>query len=263
MKKYFPLTSKLAFNAFCACTIFLGTCQLDAAVEKKDKIDAAEELLALNRQLDDIYLFDYDGIFFIGYPNVYSPVIFPGAKLQKKIPVKQGDRFLEIGCGTGVFSVIAALDGAEVVYSIDINPDAVANTLLNAETHGVSDKMKVMQGDMFSPLGNEDLFDIIYFNIPFCHKNCSVDELSMLSRSIYDPEHALLYRYLKEGRRHLKSGGRMLLGYSTTHGDIEVMFNWAKEFGWDVTLLSKVGDETKDFITVELYEFRPCCPHQE
>jgi hypothetical protein len=48
----------------------------------------------------------------------------------------------------------------------------------------------------------------------------------------------------------------MLLGYSTTHGDIDLMYKWAKEYGWNVTLINKTGDENKDFITVELYEFK-------
>jgi methylase of polypeptide subunit release factors len=171
------------------------------------------------------------------------------------LPIKQGNHFLEIGCGTGIFSVLAALQGADFVCAIDINPDAVANTIENAALHGVSDKVIVVKGDMFSPLEKTDLFDIIFFNIPFCHRESK--ELSMLARSLYDPEHDLLHRYFKKGKQHLKANGRMILGYSTTHGDIKLMHEWAKKYKWEVTLLSKIGDESQDFITVEMYEFRP------
>ena len=41
---------------------------------------------------------------------------------------------------------------------------------------------------------------------------------------------------------------------------IELMHEWATKYNWEVILLCKTGDETKDFITVELYEFRPFSP---
>jgi release factor glutamine methyltransferase len=245
-------------TAFSAYSIVFCTGFLEAAVEKTDKIVAADELLEQNNQIDTKYLFEFRNRSFIGYPNVYSPIIFPGAKKQTDIPIKKGDHFLEIGCGTGVFSVLAALEEADFVFAIDINPDAVANTIENATLHGVSDKMKVIEGDMFSPLENDDLFDIIFFNIPFCHRNCKTDELTILGRSLYDPEHDLLHRYFKEGKQHLRANGRMILGYSTTHGDIGLMYQWAQKYNWEVTLLSKIGDESQDFITIEMYEFRPC-----
>lgn len=140
-------------------------------------------------------------------------------------------------------------------WATDINPDAVANTQENARLHQVADKINSSSGDMFEPLSKGDEFDVIFFNIPFCYRKKD-DAKSMLSKSLYDPEHDLLYRFLKDGKKHIKPNGRMLLGYSTTHGDIALMHRWAKEQGWDVKMLSKDGDETKDFITVEVYELR-------
>lgn len=255
--KYLPqfikhiLVTALSTYVFCSAS-------LEAAVEKIDKIVAADQLLEQNSLIDTKYLFEFRNRSFVGYPNVYSPIIFPGANKQTDIPLKKGDHFLELGCGTGIFSVLSALEGADFVFAIDINPDAVANTIENAQLHNVSEKLQVAQGDMFCPLEEtQHLFDVIFFNIPFCHRNCKSDELTMLGRSLYDPEHDLLHRYFKEGRKYLKAKGCMVLGYSTTHGDIELMHEWAKKYNWEVTLLSKVGDESKDFITVEMYEFRP------
>lgn len=116
--------------------------------------------------------------------------------------------------------------------------------------------MKIVLGDMFNPLDENASFDTIFFNIPFCHKNSDKDDLSLLAQSLFDPEHDLLNRYFKEGGKYLKTNGRMLLGYSTTHGDIQLMHELAQKYNWSVTLLSKIGDESKDFITVELYEFK-------
>ncbi|MBA2729112.1 MAG: methyltransferase domain-containing protein [Parachlamydiaceae bacterium] len=247
MKKLFQLV---------AFSLILSSVSLEAATEKTDKIAAADVLLEQNRRIESNYQFTFHGKTFVGYPNVYSPIIFPGANKQTDIPIRTGDHFLEIGCGTGIFSVLAALEEAEIVFAIDINPDAVANTIENAHLHGVADKMQVLQGDMFDPLEETQLFDVIFFNIPFCHRDCKIDELTMLGQSLYDPEHELLHRYFKEGKIHLKEGGKLILGYSTTHGNIELMYELAKKYNWQVTLLNKVGDEVTDFITIELYEFR-------
>ena len=228
---------------------------LNGAVEKPGKLVVADQLLAQNASIDQKYSFEFRGKRFVGYPNIYSPVIFPGASKQADIAIREGERFLEIGSGTGVFSVLAAIKGAEVV-AIDINPDAVANTLENAKLHGVENRLIALQGDLFQPLGANSAFDLIFFNIPFCHRNCKVTDLTPLARSLFDPEHDLLHRYLKEGKNYLKPNGRLLLGYSTTHGDIELMHKWANEYNWKTTLLHKLGDESLDFITIELYEFR-------
>jgi methylase of polypeptide subunit release factors len=235
--------------------IGLVTAQLSAAIEKTDKICAAEELLAQNYQLSERYSFEFRDRQYIGFPNVYSPVIFGGANKQSNLPVKSGDHFLELGCGTGIFSVMAALQGAERVVALDINPDAVANTNENARLHRVDDRVSAFESDMFTAVAGQR-FDLIFFNIPFCHRNCAATDMTLLARSLYDPEHELLHRFLRDGAEHLKEGGRLMLGYSTTHGDIAQMHQWATQYGWEVTQLYKQGDETVDFFTVELYELR-------
>lgn len=150
-------------SILCAFAIvFITTTSLESFIEKVDKIVAADELLAQNSSITNKYFFEFQNRTFIGYPNVYSPVIFPGAKKQVKLPLKNGDYFLEIGCGTGIFSVLAALEGADFVCAIDINSDAIANTIENAQLHNVNSKMNVLQGDMFSPLRKDEQFDVIF-----------------------------------------------------------------------------------------------------
>ncbi len=51
--------------------------------------------------------------------------------------VTSGGRVLDIGCGSGVLSVAAALLGAGVVEAIDIDPEAVRATEANAARNGV------------------------------------------------------------------------------------------------------------------------------
>jgi hypothetical protein len=78
--------------------------------------------------------------------------------------------------------------------------------------------------------------------------------MSLLELSVFDPDHQLLRRFLAEGKTHLNFGGRMLLNYSTTHGDVGRMRSWAQELGWTVT---KLKEKVNDYISVELYELVP------
>ncbi len=55
--------------------------------------------------------------------------------------VRPGDRVLDVGCGTGVLGVAAALLGAGRVDAVDIDPHAVEVTRALAERHGVADRV--------------------------------------------------------------------------------------------------------------------------
>jgi hypothetical protein len=97
--------SKFLFVINFFAAVFITTTFLECYEEKPDKIFAADELLSQNNDINKKYNFVFRERTFVGYPNVYSPVIFPGAKKQSDIPLHKGDHFLELGCGTGIFSV--------------------------------------------------------------------------------------------------------------------------------------------------------------
>ena len=53
--------------------------------------------------------------------------------------VAPGDRVLDVGCGTGILSIIAARLGARTVSGIDLSNDIVAAADANAEANNVAD----------------------------------------------------------------------------------------------------------------------------
>lgn len=57
------------------------------------------------------------------------------AELERLL--RGGERVLDVGCGSGVLGIAAALLGAGEVVGIDIDPDAVAITGANAARNGV------------------------------------------------------------------------------------------------------------------------------
>lgn len=73
-----------------------------------------------------------------------------------------GQSVLDIGCGSGVLSVAAALLGASPVVGVDVEAAAVDNTRTNAERNGVAG----MIASSTDPVGVvEGTFDIVVANI--------------------------------------------------------------------------------------------------
>ena len=63
--------------------------------------------------------------------------------------IGKGSRCVDVGCGCGILAVQLALNGAASVHAIDIDRNAVANTLANAFRNGVSDRVGGDTADLF------------------------------------------------------------------------------------------------------------------
>ena len=57
-------------------------------------------------------------------------------------------KVLDVGCGTGILAIAAALLGAKECLGIDIDPDAVRVAKENIEHNGLADKISAQYGDL-------------------------------------------------------------------------------------------------------------------
>lgn len=71
-------------------------------------------------------------------------------------------KVLDVGCGTGVLSVVAALRGADHVRAIDVADAAVAATADNARRNGISE---VVTADAAPAESLDGTYDIVLANI--------------------------------------------------------------------------------------------------
>jgi release factor glutamine methyltransferase len=94
-------------------------------------------------------------------------------------------RVADVGTGTGAIAVAMAVKAPRLeTWASDTSPDAVELARKNAELHGVSDRVHVVQGDLLDPLPGA--FDLIVANLPY------------LPESLHDPRyddepHAAIY----------------------------------------------------------------------
>lgn len=77
--------------------------------------------------------------------------------------MKEGDRVLDVGCGSGILSIGAALLGSSCVYAIDIDPVAVEVTKENVALNGFSDIVRTEEGDLTK--GVDFKADIVVANL--------------------------------------------------------------------------------------------------
>jgi release factor glutamine methyltransferase len=104
------------------------------------------------------------------WPGVFHPTYFFSTKYLvdfiESVNLKN-KTLLEIGCGSGLVSIMAHKQGA-LVTAIDISAKAVQNTLHNLQLNQI--QIEVLESNLFQNLNNKK-FDIIIINPPFYKKN--------------------------------------------------------------------------------------------
>ena len=76
-----------------------------------------------------------------------SPTTYLATRLLKKY-MKEGDSIFDIGCGTGIQSLVAARLGASSILAVDMDPEAIKSTGINAKLNGFEDLIEVRTNDL-------------------------------------------------------------------------------------------------------------------
>lgn len=127
--------------------------------------------------------------------------------------VRPGDRVLDMGCGAGANTILAAQITDEVIAA-DINPHSVAATAANAERNGVGHRVRAVESDLFDAV--DGTFDLIVIDPPFRW----FSPTDLLERAIADEGYTTLRRFTAEAGARVRPGGAVLLFFGTS-GDVD------------------------------------------
>ncbi|NVK64094.1 MAG: methyltransferase [Flavobacteriales bacterium] len=118
--------------------------------------------------------FHYGSIKAVVLPGVFFPHFTLSTRFLMSFLEHQdlnGMSFLELGCGTGMISALAAKKGAKVLAT-DINPKALENAKRNADLNQV--KLETLHSDLFKQIPSQQ-FDFIVINPPYYPKQPNND----------------------------------------------------------------------------------------
>jgi release factor glutamine methyltransferase len=124
----------------------------------------------LVKYLSKTRIYRYKGIRLEIPPEVFHPGFFFSTQLLlqyiSKLPL-HGKYFLELGCGSGLISMVAAKQGA-IVTATEINPVAVEYLKKNSRHNKV--KLEIIESDLFIDIQKKN-YDIIAINPPYYKKD--------------------------------------------------------------------------------------------
>ena len=85
--------------------------------------------------------------------------------------VRKGDRVLDIGCGSGILSILSLILGAGFAAAVDIDPAAIHIAYENASYNGITEDSyfvasgNILECNPFSETSADGLYDIVVANI--------------------------------------------------------------------------------------------------
>ncbi len=139
-------------------------------------------------------------------------------------------RVLDLCTGSGCLGILAArvFPDAEV-DAVDLSPEALEVARINVADHGLEDRVRLFQGDLFKPLKNRR-YDLILTNPPYV----GAEAMAALPPEYrHEPEMALaagedgfdiVRRIIKAAPRHLNPGGGLMCEFGTDREILEAEY---------------------------------------
>lgn len=210
---------------------------------------AARWLLAiryrlLSRRYDKLVIERVGSIQLVVLPGVFNPVLLRSGAFQARFletyELERDESVLDLGTGSGIAAIAVARGGCQV-SAVDINPNAVRCTKINAILNEVEDRIRIYQGDLFEPVLGQK-FDLVLFNPPF-HIGQPQNELDRAWRGV-----GIFERFAQDLSAFLTESGRALLLLSSD-GDGEHLLDLLDEAGCSVSILA-VSDLINEVLTI-------------
>jgi|GEM_PF-260239 len=172
-----------------------------------------------------VLVIDPGGAFPLGHPTTRLCLDL----LVKAFEVQPAGRLLEIGCGSGVLSLAAALLGVPQVLAVDIAWPAVQASRENARRLGLHQAVSLIQGSSDCLMG---AFGMVVANLPMAVQLAKATELAALAgpdgrlllSGFREPDEATLLPTYRQQGWELQE--RVVKYFSHPELPATVNFNW-------------------------------------
>jgi len=142
--------------------------------------------------------------------EVYSP-LEDSELLAENLKITKGEFVLDLGCGSGLQSLVALSMGANVL-AVDLSETALEVTLKNASKYGFETKLETRKSDLFEKISEK--FDTIIFNPPYV----ASEKMELMSVDGGRKGRKTLDKFLNEFSQHLKPKGECFFLQSNLNG---------------------------------------------
>jgi release factor glutamine methyltransferase len=148
--------------------------------------------------------------------DVWHGVYPPAADtylLLDAIMIDSTDIVLDVGCGAGLATLVAA-SKAQRVVSVDISHLAVKNTIQNLRSNRLGENASVVQSDLFSCFSDTGKFSMIMFNPPYLPAD---DMTTEMDHALIggDDGSELSEKFIQDASSHIIQDGRLYVVVST------------------------------------------------
>ncbi len=175
-----------------------------------------------------------------------SPTAFMPASssqmLARVLHIPLGSTVADLGCGVGNLAIYSALEGAKRVHAVDLMESACELARINAIKNRVGDKVTVHCGNLFEPIPEDVMFDVIIGDL-----SGVADEVARLSPWFPEPvptggydgtDHIL--GMLETAPKRLKRGGDLYLPISSLSNAPKILNAADQAFGGKIEQIWKV-----------------------
>ena len=177
---------------------------------REQTTDPADVLQRLSRQ-SGVEEVEFKGLRLKVLPGVFSPRYSHAPDfITQHWQIPQGASVLDLGCGSGIMGLYALHCGAGSLVAVDSNTRACQNARLNARELGFDSKTRVLEGNAYTPLGEDEKFDVIILTPPYWNKAAS----NPLEAAFFDKGYRFLSASVLDAGPHLNPHGKVFLGFS-------------------------------------------------